>query len=472
MSLRNLFPLLCLLIHSALFAANPTPPPPGPERPLHLPQMTERKLSNGLLVVIAPLPNVPKVSAVLSFQVGRATWRDQHPGAPSIAASVVTEGTTTRTSKQIQEELRSMGASINASANEDATQLSGSTLSEFTAQYLALLSDIVQHPSFPETEVSLAKQNTIQSIEAQRASPDFLASERLRKEIFGAHPYSFLVPDAGSVEKITGNDLKEFAAKYYLPNNAHLILVGDIQPAQGFAMVEKAFGSWKSGETIAEKTAEPALRDKRKIYFVNRPGSVQSTISLGIATFPRKSPDYFAARTADNIFGGSFDSRLTANIREKRGYTYSPFSLNFTMAQSGLFTVNAAVRNEVTGATLLETFYEMDRMRVLPVSDDELKSAKSYQNGTFSIELASQNGLASRIDTIYTYGLPHDFIQKFRDKVNAVTLQDVENAAAKYFDSYRCAIVIVGDYPKVKDQVKPFGDVTVYDENGNEVKGL
>ena len=460
-----------ILIQSLLFAANQTPPPPGPEKPLHLPQIVERKLSNGLLVIIAPLPNVPKVTAILSFQVGRATWRDQHPGVPSIAANVVTEGTTTKTSKQIQEELGSIGASINTSATEDATQLSGSTLSEFTEQYLSLLSDVVQHPGFPETEVDLAKQNMIQNIEAQRAEPDFLANERLRKEIFGDHPYSFLVPDEAAVEKITSSELKQFAGRYYIPNNAHLILVGDIQSAQGFAMVEKAFGSWKEGEPFAEKVNRPAARDKRQIYFVNRPGSIQSTISIGLATFPRKSTDYFPTRTADSIFGGSFSSRLTQNIREKRGYTYSPSSSNFTMAQSGIFSVDASVRNEVTGATLLEIFYEMDRMRVLPVTDEELKSAKTYQNGTFSIELAGQSDLASRIDTIYTYGLPHDFIQTFREKVNAVTLQDVQNASAKYFDTYRCAIVIVGDYAKVKDQVTPFGEVTVFDEKGNIQKG-
>ncbi|HET6268419.1 MAG TPA: hypothetical protein VFG11_11925, partial [Acidobacteriota bacterium] len=131
-------------------------------------------------------------------------------------------------------------------------------------------------------------------------------------------------------------------------------------------------------------------------------------------------------------------------------------------AQSGLFTVGANVRNEVTGPTLLETFYELDRMRVAPVSKEELDEAKAYQNGNFSIELASQGGLAGRLATIYTYGLPHDFIQTFRTKVNAITAEDVERASAKYFDTYHCSVVIVGDYEKVKDQVDPFGDVKLY----------
>lgn len=328
------------------------------------------------------------------------------------------------------------------------------------------MNDIVQHATFPESEVQLAKENLVQNIQAQRASPNFLASERTRKEVFGNHPYSFVVPEEQAVQNLTRENLKEFASTYYVPNNAYLILVGDIQPETGFAMAQKIFGSWKSKDVPAQKNEEPASRDKRQIYFVNRPGSVQSTIYIGTATFPRKSPDYFSLRTADAIFGGSFNSRLTQNIREKKGYTYTPFSSNITWAQSGLFTAGASVRNEVTGPTLLETFYELDRMRVAPVSKEELDEAKAFQNGNFSIELASQTGLAGRISTIYEYGLPHDFIQTFRNKINAVTAEDVERSSAKYFDTYHCAVVIVGDYEKVKDQVLPFGDVKMYQATG------
>ncbi|HET6268263.1 MAG TPA: pitrilysin family protein [Acidobacteriota bacterium] len=464
--MRRLLILPTLLICSTLFAAPSTAPPPGPERPLRLPQISERKLPNGLTVVVAPLPTVPKVSAILSFQTGASAWRDQHQGAPNVTANVLREGTDTRTSKQIQEELRSMGATLTSNVTDDDTQLSGATLAEFTERYLNLMNDIVLHANFPESEVQLAKDNFVQNIQAQRADPNFLANERTRKEVFGNHAYSFVVPDEQGVQKLTRENLKEFASTYYVPNNAYLILVGDIQAEPAFALAQKIFGSWKSKDLPVQKNEDLVRRDKRQIYFVNRPGSVQSTIYIGTATFPRKSPDYFAMRTADTIFGGAFNSRLTQNIREKKGYTYSPFSSNSTWAQSGLFTVGANVRNEVTGPTILETFYELDRMRVAPVTKEELDEAKAYQNGNFSIELASQAGLAGRIATIYTYGLPHDFIQTFRTKVNAVTAEDVEHASAKYFDTYHCAIVIVGDYGKVKDQVDPFGDVKLYQATG------
>jgi hypothetical protein len=210
-------------------------------------------------------------------------------------------------------------------------------------------------------------------------------------------------------------------------------------------------------------------RDKRQIYFVNRPGSIQSAIFIGNVSIPRKDQDYFAIRTADTIYGGSFYSRLTRNIRETKGYTYSPFSSSNTRAKTGSFVAGAFVRNEVTGPTLLEIFYELDRMRVLPVSDEELSAAKEYSNGNFSVELASQFGLAGRINTVYTFDLDKNFINDFRPKIEALTTADIQKAAAKYFDTYRAAIVIVGDWDKVKDQVTPFGDVTMYDADGNVI---
>jgi predicted Zn-dependent peptidase len=244
-------------------------------------------------------------------------------------------------------------------------------------------------------------------------------------------------------------------------------VVGDIEADKTFVEVEKAFGSWKSGPALPVENPVLPTRDKRQIYFVNRPGSIQSTIYIGNISIPRKNKDYFALRTANTIYGGSFYSRLTRNIRETKGYTYSPFSSANTQAQAGSFVAGAFVRNEVTGPTLLEIFYELDRMRVLPVTDEELNSAKEFSTGNFSVELASQSGLAGRINTVYTYDLAKDFISDFRSKIEALTSSDIQSVAARYFDTYRAAIVIVGDYDKVKEQVTPFGDVTLFDVEGN-----
>jgi zinc protease len=460
--------LAILLLATVSFAQQKTPPAPGAARPLNLPKITEKKLANGLTVVMAPLPNVPKISAILTFRSATtASDREAHPGIAQIAASVANEGTDSRTSKQIKEELRSIGGTLGLGSDADSTTMSASSLSEFSPRLFELMSDVAQHPSFPETEVKLAQENTIQQIRAGRADPGFLVNERFQKAVFGNHPYAFVVPDEKSISALTRNDLRAFVTKFYIPNAAHLIVVGDIDVDKTFAEIEKAFAGWKSGTVPPDENPAVPTRDKRQIYFVDRPGSIQSAIYIGNVSIPRKDKDYFAIRTANTIYGGSFYSRLTRNIRETKGYTYSPFSSANTLAKSGSFVAGAFVRNEVTGPTLLEIFYELDRMRVLPVTDEELNAAKEFSTGNFSVELASQFGLAGRINTIYTYDLDKNFINDFRPKIEGLTAADIQRAAAKYFDTYHAAIVIVGDWEKVKDQVTPFGDVTIYDVEGN-----
>ena len=454
-----------------VLAQQKTPPAPGPARPLNLPKITEKKLANGLTVVLAPLPNVPKLSAILTFRAAtNGTDRTAHPGIAQIAASVANEGTDTRTSKQIKEELRSIGGTLGLGSDVDQTTLTATALSEFSSRMFDLMSDVAQHPSFPQSELKLAQENTIQQIRGGRANPNFLVNERFQKAVFGNHPYGFVVPDEKSINALTRDDLRAFVAKYYIPNTSHLIIVGDIDVDKTFAEVEKAFGSWKSGAVPTDENPPVPVREKRQIYFVNRPGSIQSAIYIGNASIPRNNADYFAIRTADTIYGSSFYSRLTRNIRESKGYTYSPFSSSSTQAKTGFFVAGAFVRNEVTGPTMLEILYELDRMRVLPVTAEELDAAKAFSTGNFSVELASQLGLAGRINTIYTYGLSKTFIEDFRPKIEALTTADIQRAAAKYFDTYHAAIVIVGDWDKVKDQVTPFGDVTIYDAEGNVIK--
>jgi zinc protease len=448
-------PLTMTFLAAAAFAQQAAPPPPAPPRPIAWPAITEKKLANGLTVVLAPLPNVPKINLELVM------LSEGGKGLAQLAGRVALEGTATRTSKQLKEELRSIGGAMSANVDSDATTISASSLAELAPRLLDLVSDVVRNASYPKSEVDLAKANLASEIEEERSSPDFVAGEQMAKAIFGAHPYGFTVSEPGDVAKITREQLKQYAAAHYLPNQSYLVIVGDFQPAEMSATAEKAFAEWKRGTPPVANIPPPAKRQKRQIIFVDRPGSVQSTILIGALAPPRKSDDYIALRTASTILGGAFYSRLTRNIRESKGYTYSPYSLADLRRMAGSFVAEAAVRNEVTGATILEMLYELDRMRVLPVTDEELASAKTYSVGTMELEIETQAGLAGRIATIYKYDLHHDFLQTFRDKMQKLTAADIERAAAKYFDTYRGAVVVVGDHSKVGGQVIPFGDVTV-----------
>lgn len=460
---RQLTTLAAVLFAMAMPAIGEqsTPPPPAPPRPIQWPAITEKKLDNGLTVVLVPLPNVPKVTAAVTFLAGRGTDYREHPGLAQLAGRVLTEGTTSRSSRQLKEELRSIGGSMSVAVDNDATTVNASALSEFAPRLLELLSDVARRPSYSKSEVELAKSNFAQEIEQQRSEPDFVAHEQFDKAVFGTHPYGFTVPEPSSIARISREAMKQFAASRYVPNNAHLILVGDLQPDAMFAEVQKAFDGWKRGPALQSASVAFPKREKRQIYFVDRPGSVQSTIIIGALAPPRKSPDYIPLRTANIIFGGAFYSRLVRNIRESKGYSYSPYSSADLRRRAGTFWATAAVRNEVTGPAILEMLYELDRMRVLPVDAEELDSAKVFSVGSLALELESQAGLADRINTIYTYDLPRDFLQTFRDKITALKPDDIQKASAKYFETYRGAIVIVGDYAQVKDQVAPFGEVTL-----------
>jgi zinc protease len=450
--------ILCTLLTTRVFA-QATPPPPAPPRPINWPVISESKLDNGLTVVLVPLHNVPKITAVLSLLAGRGTAYKTQPGVAQLAGRVANEGTSTRTSLQIKQELRSIGGSLTVGVDNDATTLSASSLSDSAPKLLDIISDVARHPAYPKSEVVLAKTNFAQEIEEERSSPDFLAQEELDKALFGGHPYGFSVPDPAAIKNVTRDSLKTFAATYYVPNNAALVIVGDFDAATMRNEVAKSFGSWKRVPLPPAPKLVLPVRDRRQIYVIDRPGSVQSTILIGAPAPPRRSADYIPLRTTNMIYGGAFYSRLTRNIRESKGYTYSPFSSADLRRAAGAFTAGASVRNEVTGPTILEMLYELDRMRVEPVTAEELQSAKTYSIGGMELELESQNSLATRISTIYIDELSRDFLQAFRDKVAALTPADVQRSAAKYFDTYRSAIVVVGDYKQIKDQIAPFGDV-------------
>jgi len=453
------FIAVALLALATNVFAQATPPPPAPPRPINWPTISESKLDNGLTVVLAPLHNVPKITVALSLLAGRGTAYKTQPGVAQLAGRVANEGTATRTSLQIKQELRSIGGSLNVGVDNDATTLSATSLSDFAPKLLDIVSDVARHPAYPQSEVALAKTNFAQEIEEQRSSPDFLAQEELDKALFGGHPYGFSVPDPAAIKKVTRDSLKTFAAAYYVPNNAVLVIVGDFDAATMKSEVAKAFGSWKRVPLPPAPKLVLPVRDKRQIYVIDRPGSVQSTILIGAPAPPRRSADYIPLRTTNMIYGGAFYSRLTRNIRESKGYTYSPFSSADLRRAAGAFTAGASVRNEVTGPTILEMLYELDRMRVEPVTAEELQSAKTYSIGGMELELEAQSSLASRISTIYIDELSRDFLQTFRDKVAALTPAEVQQSAAKYFDTYRSAIVVVGDYKQIKDQIAPFGDV-------------
>jgi len=435
----------------------------GPERAVAWPRRTVRTLSNGMQVVLAETHTFPKISAQLFFRSGNAAVAHRAPGLAEMTASVVRTGTASRPSRRIEEDLRRMGADLGSHAGADTTAISASGLAEFCEGLLELVADLARNASFPTEEFERERRQKIESLRVERTTPGFLASERLRRVLFGEHPYAIIAPTEEQVAAFKREQLEDFYRRHYSPANALLIIVGDFAAEEMLALAEKIFGNWKAPEPETPPSPAPPHHSGRHVHLVHLPGSVQTQMLLGNLAITRRDPEWYRLMLANSIYGGAFHSRLVINIREQKGYTYSPRSSVNALRQYGYFSVHAAVRNEVAAATLTEMFYEMDRMRALPVTPEELDSARSYLSGVFSLGTATQDGLLGQLSTMYLDRMPDDYLEAYREKIRALTADDVLAAARRHFDSANEQIVLVGDRAQIANQAALFGQVTEYD---------
>ncbi|HXX45359.1 MAG TPA: pitrilysin family protein [Candidatus Acidoferrales bacterium] len=446
-----------------------TPPALAPERPVAWPKRMVRTLSNGLQLVLAESREFPKISAQLYFRSGNAVVAHRAPGLAEITATVVRTGTASRSSRQIEEDLRRMGASLGTSSGADSSAIAVSGLAEFSSGIFELIADLARNASFPDDEFERERRQRLEELKIERTTPGFLANERMRRVLFGEHPYAIIAPTEEQVAAFRREQLVEFYQQHYVPAESLLVIVGDFATEEMLGQVEKTFGSWKAPKPPQPESPAPPYQAGRRVYLVDRPGTVQTQVLAGNLAITRRHPDWYRLTLANSIYGGAFHSRLVLNIREQKGYTYSPGSGVTALRQQGFFTVRAAVRNEVVAATLTEIFYEMDRMRSVAVTPEELDSARNYLGGVFSLGVATQDGLLGQLSTVYLDQLPEGYLETYRERIHALTADDVLAAARRHFDSANSQIVVVGDRSQIGEQAALFGPVTVYDAQGNAV---
>jgi zinc protease len=438
----------------------------APERAVTWPKREKTRLANGLEVILAESHAIPKFHGELFFRSGNAAFVERAPGLAEMTATVVRTGTAKRVSRQIEEDLRRIGADLSSSAGSDTSTISFAGLSEFAEPLLRAVSELAREASFPEAELERERRQKLEEVKLQRTEPDFLASERLRKVLFGAHPYAQISPSEAQVTAYKREDLQAVYRESYTPENGLLLLVGDFDSQEMLRIIETVFGAWGGKKPAARSFAPPANPRGRRVYLVHVPGAVQAQILAGFHAITRKHPDWVKLGLTNSLYGGAFNSRLVMNIREDKGYTYSPRSGVTALRQHGYFSVSAAVRNDVVAASLTEMFYEMDRLRSVSVPDPELADAQNYLSGVFSMGLATQNGLLSQFSTVALHELPDDYLETYRAKVRAITPQDLLSTARKYFDSANMQIVVVGDRAQIESQAALFGEVQVFDAQG------
>jgi zinc protease len=441
-------------------------PPLAPERAVTWPKRTRAKLANGLEIVLAEAHSIPKFHGELVFRSGNAAALHRAPGLADMTATVVRTGTKNRTSRKLEEDLRGIGADLSSSAGADTSAIAFAGLSEFSEELLSTVNELAREANFPEPEFERERRQKLEEVKLERTSPGFLASERLRKVLFGAHPYGTVTANEAQVAAYKRDDLLQTYKEFYTPENSLLVMVGDFDSAAMIKTVEKVFGQWIGKKPSSPEPAPAANPNGRRVFLVDVPGAVQSQILLGCHAITRKHPDWIKLGLTNSLYGGAFNSRLVMNIREDKGYTYSPRSGVHPMRQGGYFSISAAVRNDVVAASLTEIFYELDKLRALPVPAGEFADAQNYVSGMFSMGLATQSGLLSQLATVAMNELPDDYLETYRDKVRAMTPADLQATARKYLDSANMQIIIVGDRRQIEDQSRLFGETEIYDAQG------
>jgi zinc protease len=433
-------------------------PPYGPEKPLQTPTVKSAKLDSGLSLWLVSEPGFPKVAFTIVVRGGLASDPANRPGISELLSKTIDQGTRTRSAKQIAQQMQEAGGDLGASANKDSFQVSTVVLSSRTDTALGVLSDVLQNASFPDAEVTLAKRNLTDSLEQREAEPSFLAGRARDKVLFANHPYQVTAATKESVAATTPDDLRDVFAQRFRPDQAMLIAVGDFQNDKMIDAVKSVFGAWKApaGPPVAATAASSATVE-HAVFLVARPQSVQTTIELASFGPRRSEPDYAAAQVANGIYGGLFSSRLTSNIREDKGYTYSPYAYVNSFQQAAEVISHADVRNEVTGPTLNEIQYELNRLATTSPTDEELNAAKRNLVGSEALSLQNRGSLADRLATLWVEGLQPDYIGTYGQQLASATTADVDAAARKYFPAHRMAIIAVGEEKVIREAIAPFG---------------
>ena len=437
-------------------AARETPPPPGPPREFKVPASRKFTLENGLEVRLVEYGAVPKVFLSLDVYSGNIDEAEGEEWLSGLTGDLLGEGTTTRTAARISEEAASMGGSVEVQVSPDDTRISGEVLSASAEAMTRLLADVARNPKFEDAAVTRKRNDRLRELSVRRSEPQSLADEKYLAAIYPGHPYGRLFPTAASLKGLTAGRVRAFYEQNYGAARAHFVAAGRFDAAAVEKAIRESFGDWKKGS--APKAIPASAHLGRSLQLVDRPGAVQSTLVVGLPVIDMTSPDWIAQTVTNAILGGSFGSRITSNIREKKGYTYSPRSRLQTHRHDANWAEIADVTTKDTGASLKEIFYEIDRLAKEAPGADELKGIQNYLAGIFVVQNSSRAGIALQLQQIDLQGLGEDYLSTYVQKVHAVTPQDVQRLSSQRLKPGGMTVVVVGDLATVRSQVASYAE--------------
>ncbi len=448
-------------------------PKAGADPKFNLPPIVKSKLSNGLEVWTVNQPELPIVSMNMVFKTGGTFEPAAKSGVSSMTATLLDDGTKTRSALDIENQLQAIGASLNASTGWDSTGVSLSTLTKNLDPALDIYADVIVNPTFPETELETVRRRALVGFIQRKSNPNAISSVVYDRVLYGKdHPYGRqLSGDETSIKNLSRNDLVSYYESTYRPNNAILIVVGAVESKTLMPKLEKAFADWKPGTVTNGTLPEAKMREKAGIYLVDKPNAAQSVVSIGQIGVSRDNPDFFPLQVLNSTLGGSF-SRLDMNLRESKGYTYGARS-SFTIRRgAGPFTAGADVQTAVTKESVMEFIKEIKGIRgEIPITAQELESNKQRIIRGYPRGFETVGQISGQLSNLVVYGLPDSYFNEYISKVNAVTLEDVNRVANKYLTPDKLAIVIVGDRKTIEPGLKELGyDLQILDTEGNPVE--
>lgn len=450
--------IIIALFATVALAQKQTPPAPGTPRNFAIPEIRRFELPNGLKVRFVAYGSVPKATVRLVTQTGNIDEQANEVWLADVTGSMMEQGTKTRSAQQIANEIALMGGSLDISVGMNQTTIGTDVFSESTEEAVALIADVVRNPLLPEGDLARIKADLARQLSIQRSQPGQLAAEKFSSVLFGNHPYGRYFPTEAMLQAYTLDQVRSFHDRNFGAARAFLYVVGRFDANAVERAIRQNFGEWKAGAAPAPVNVTPTAQ--RGIYFIERPGAVQSTLHIGLPTIHAANPEYLPLTVMNALLGGSFGSRITSNIREAKGYTYSPGSTVTTRLGAASWAEMADVTTNVTGASIKEILFEINRLRGEAPSADELRGIQNYLAGTFVLRNSARPGIAGQLAFLDLYGLSEDFLRNYVQRIYALTPADIQRLAQTYIDPEKLAIVVVGDPAQVLEQLKPYGEVT------------
>ncbi|HKP67659.1 MAG TPA: pitrilysin family protein [Pyrinomonadaceae bacterium] len=444
---------LALVISSA-FAQKETPPAGGQPKAFVFPKADTYALPNGMKVTLVQYGAVPKVAMQAIVRTGTLNEKNEQRWISDIVATMLKDGSAKRSAEQIAKETAEMGGSIFTGASNDKTTIGGEVLSEFDTRFIDLLADVVLNPKFAASDFEKAKANKLREIAVARAQAGNQAWERFREIVFAGHPYSAVLASEPIVQTYKLDDVKAYYTDQYGAARTHLYIVGQFDTARVKTQIEKAFGGWKKGPESIRNV--PKVVAKRSLTTIDRPGAPQSTIYLGVPAVSPSDADFIKFAVMDSLLGSSFGSRITSNIRENKGYTYSPNSFVWNRFKTGYWVENADVTTESTGASIKEILFEIDRLQKEAPTDAEMQGIKNYLVGIYVLQNSTRAGVIGQLENMNYNELDRNYLDTYVQKLTAVTAKDVQDMAKKYLVLDRMTFVVVGDKSKIDEQLKAY----------------